>query len=91
MCIQCVFNVYSMYTQYIYLYINCEANDSHLLTHSHTPNLEMLSHLKILYICSKEMKLSGLCGGASMYCLLLNNNNTNCEINRINSNKQIGF
>ena len=30
----------------VYLYINFEANDSHLLTHCHTPNLEMLSHLK---------------------------------------------
>ena len=38
--------------------------------------------------CFKEMKLSGLCGGASMYCLLLINNITNCEINKINSNKK---
>ena len=61
MCIQCVFNVHSMYIQYIFnihsIYIQCLAMYSlfalvitplltYLLTDSHTPNLEMLSHLK---------------------------------------------
>ena len=51
------FNVYSMYIQYIFnihsMYIQCTFNISviwlmqtHFLTPSHTPNLEMLSHLK---------------------------------------------
>jgi len=52
MCIQCVFNVYSMYIQYTfnihsmfsYVFIICLSGQ--WLTYSHTPNLEMLSHLK---------------------------------------------
>ena len=43
MCIQCLFNVHSMSIQCIYY----EANDSFLLIHSHTPSLEMPSHLKM--------------------------------------------
>ena len=53
--IQCIFNVFNVHSMYIQLlhhvlqYINVEANDTYSLTHSHTPNLEMLSHLKMKY------------------------------------------
>ena len=39
--------MHNQYTFNIYLYMFCEANDTDLLTPSHAPHLEMLSHLKI--------------------------------------------
>ena len=49
-CTQCIINIYSMYIQYICLHIFYEANDSYLLTPSHTQILEMLSHQKIFSV-----------------------------------------
>ena len=48
MSIQCAINVYSMCIQYpiLTIFYVSDANDSYSLTSSHTPNLEMLSHLK---------------------------------------------
>ena len=66
MCIQCTFNVYSMYIQCVFnvhsIYIQCLT--IHLifglcnLTYFHTPNLEMLSHLKSNNMNSKSLILS---------------------------------
>ena len=55
MCIQCLFNVYSIYIQCIFnihsmfsnIFIVC-LNDSYRLTYSHIYILEMLSHLKMI-------------------------------------------
>ena len=48
MSFQCAINVFSMCIQYpiFSIFYVSDANDSYSLTSSHTPNLEMLSHLK---------------------------------------------
>ena len=47
MCIQCIVNIHSMYFHCFAMYSLFDLMvGTYILTYSHTPNLEMLSHLK---------------------------------------------
>ena len=83
---QCVFNDYSMYLHSMYLYLICIHSmfyyifigclNDHLLTHSHTSNLEMLSHLKLKVMIERNHDYLFLNPSLSPYSinkLILNN------------------
>ena len=80
---QCVFNVYSIYIQCLAMYSIFALVITPLLTDTHTPNLEMLSHLKIsetfcnlllvtwIFASCPTLKLIFCCLGSGMFLKFL--------------------